>query len=92
MGIVHCHELGPAFHQARDEGYVARQAIKLGDDQHGTTPPAQIERGDELRPVVLPAAFNLRELLDQLATASDVAGDGRPLGIEAETALPLAGG
>ena len=92
MGIIHRDELCPTFHEARDKSDVAGQAIELGDHEHGLPPPAQIESGDELRPVILPAAFNLGEFLDQLAPAGDIAGNGRPLGIKAKAALSLPGG
>ena len=91
MGIVHRDELRAAFHQTRDEGNVAREAIELSDHQHGFPSPAQIECGDELRPIALSTAFNFRELLDQPAPAGDVGGNSRSLSFEAKATLPLPG-
>jgi hypothetical protein len=77
-GHVDRGELDAGFHQVGDEGDVARQAVELGDHQHGPLPPAQLERGGELGPVGALAALDFRELGDQLADA-DEPGDGRPL-------------
>jgi len=94
MGIIDRNELHPTFHETRNEGDVAGEAIELGNHQDGATTPAQIKRGDELRPVILPAASNLGELCFQIAPALEVAGDDRALRFEAkaEAALPLASG
>ena len=45
--------------------------------------PGQLDRGNELRSIGLSAAFDLRELRDQLATPCREAPNGQPLGIEA---------
>ena len=87
-GHVDRDELDAALHQVGDEGDVARQAVELGDHQHGPLPPAQLERRGELGPVGALAALHLGELGDQLAGA-DEAGDGGPLRIEPEAGLAL---
>lgn len=73
------HGIDLGFHQVCHERDVARQAVELGDDKDGFSAPAQIERGGELRPIVLPTAFNLGELGDQLAPGGDVLRDGPAL-------------
>jgi hypothetical protein len=87
-GHVDRGELDAGFHQVGDEGDVARQAVELGDHQHGPLPPAQFERRGKLRPVVALAALHLGELGDQLADA-DEPGDGGTLGVEPEAGLAL---
>ena len=79
-GHVDRGELDTGLHQVGDEGDIARQAVELGDHQHGP-PPAQLEGGGELRAVVALAALDFRELGNQLAGA-DEAGDGGALGLE----------
>ena len=60
--IIYRDELGPAFHEPGDESDVTGQPVKLSDDQHRAFAATQGERGRQLRPVILPPAFNLREL------------------------------
>lgn len=92
MGIINCDELRHAFHQPGDKGDVAGEPVKLGDHQHRPLAAAQVERGRQLRPVILPAAFNLCELRQQITPASNEASNSQALRVEAEAALPLAGG
>lgn len=92
MGIIDRHELHAAFHQPGDESDVAGQPVKLRDDQHRPLTAAQIERGRQLRPIILPAALDLCELCQQITPARDEADDRRALRIEAKAALSLAGG
>lgn len=60
--VIDRDELRAAFHQPGDEGDVAGQPVKLGDHQHRPLAAAQIERGRQLRPIILPAALDFGEL------------------------------
>ncbi len=91
MRVIDRNKLHPAFHEACDEGNIARQAVKLGNHQHGPAAAAQIERGGKLGAIVLSAAFHLRKLCRQLALAMEEARDGRALRVETKAASPLAG-
>jgi hypothetical protein len=82
----------PALHQVRDEGDRAGQPVELGDHQHGTLVPAQLQRTVELGPVAPPPALNFGVFGQQLAPPGHEGRDGGALSIEAEPALPLAVG
>lgn len=89
---VHGDELDPALHQACDEGDVAGQPVELGDDQRGALPLAGGDGGMEFRPVVLPAALDLGEFGEDVATPSRKISDGAALGLQSEAAGSLAVG
>ena len=86
---VDCDKLDAALHQAGDERDVAGQPVELGDHQDGALPAAQLQRSAQLRPVGAPAALDLDQLGDQLATALDIAGHRSALGLEPQAALTL---
>ena len=91
FGHVYRHEFYAAFHQPADEMHVARQPVELGDDQHRLIFPAGIERGGELRAVVLPAALNLGKALNNkfpVSVQEDI--DGLLLGFKPQPAAALA--
>ena len=82
MGHVGGDELDAGLLEAEQEVGVARQAVELGDQQHGAAEAALGEGEGELRAVPPPAALHLLEGGgDQTARASGVAGDGRALGV-----------
>ena len=85
---VHGHELDAAFHQIRDKGDGAGQAVQLGNHQHSPFLAAQGERCSELGPVVLPAAFHLHELAQKLLAGS-VGCYSAALRVQPEAALTL---
>ena len=90
LGHIAGNEVGPALHQIGDEGHVAGEPVKAGDQQGRAALAALIERGQELRPVrVPPSALDLGELSHELA-AVDLAGDGLTLRVKAEAARALA--
>ena len=87
-------ELDAGLLEAEQEVRVARQAVELGDQQHGAAEAALGHSERELRAVAAPAALHLLEGGgDGAARSGGVAGDGRALGVEAEAgaALPVGG-
>jgi hypothetical protein len=90
--IVDRDELNAGVHQCRDKGEVAGQTIQLGNDKLGFVFLASCERPFQFWPVVVLAAFDLRELSDQGPTTSvQVIQDSVSLCVEAEPgpALPV---
>ena len=80
------NEVRAALHQVGDESDVAGQPIKASNQKNGAALPALFERGQELRPVSVPAsALDLGELGYELATV-DLAGDGLTLRVQAQLA------
>jgi hypothetical protein len=73
-------ELDACLLEAEQEVGVARQAIELGDQQHGAPRTALGERQAELRPVAAPSALHLLEGCgDHAAGGGRMAGDRRAL-------------
>jgi hypothetical protein len=70
---VHRDEIHAALHQVRNEGDIAGEAVKAGNQQHGAALAALGQRRVKLRAVAVPApAFNLGEHGGEPA-AADVA-------------------
>lgn len=93
LGHVHRHKVDATLHQSRDEMYVAGETVQLGDDEGCAASPTFLKRRDELRPVdVTLAALDLLELGDEQGSVGDEPGNGRALGLKAQTALALAVG
>ena len=93
-GNVGGDELDLVFHQAREEGDVAREAAELCDDEGGLVLLARVDRGAELGPAresldALPR-LHFDKLLEELpAAAVQILVDGRTLGLEPQAAFAL---
>ena len=91
--VVAADELHAALHQARDEVDVTRQAVQFRDHERGFLSPALLQGGLQLRVVgVLLPAFDFGEFGQQLASRSEVTGDGGALHVHPQAARPLAVG
>ena len=89
LGHIRCGNIDTRFKQVGDEGDVARQTIKLGDEQDSPNPFRFGKRAGELRAVVLLAALNLDELGNDLTLTHNVVKDSLALRFKPQTAFPL---
>lgn len=88
---VRCHELDPRFHKGGNEGDVAGQSVKLGDQQHATDAPRLFKGRFQLGATALAGAgLDLGDLGDDIQPADPSEGkDGGLLRFQAEARLAL---
>lgn len=92
MWHVASDEVGGRFHQAGNEGDVARQAIQFRDDQSRVGAFGVRDRRGELWPVCMPLTrFDLGVFIGELGVAGlpNVPVDRCPLRVETESAFAL---
>lgn len=93
VGVVDGLEIHPAFHQVGDEGHIAAQTVKLGDDEQGLLPAALGQGGQKLQALVLAAALDLGVMGGDLVTLPvGEQADRFLLGLQAQAAFALAVG
>jgi len=87
---VHRHEIHSALHQVGNEGSVARESVKAGNQQRRPALAAFRKRGVKLGPVGIAAsAFNLGERGGKLLALSEEPPDALALRFETDAAHVL---
>ena len=85
---VHCDEVRPFLHQARDERHAPGEAVELGDNQRRTPHATFAEGVIECWSVSARSAFHFLKLSHQNAIRDEPL-DGFPLSIKPEPGLTL---